>query len=218
MWCIPQLNEEYIERMEDILTLYNRPSNAKEPVVCLDEKPIQLLKDARPGLIKKNGIRRVDHEYRRLGTANIFCAIEPKAGRHFVQPTLTRKRTDFARMLAQIAKSYNEAETIHLVVDNLNTHRESALIEAFGEANGKALWARFTVHYTPKHASWLNQAEIQIGLVSRECLGKRRLGTFERIVVETATWCRRANRLRRTIDWKFTVRKARAKFGYASRP
>jgi hypothetical protein len=176
MWCVPQLNGEYIERMEDIQTLYNRPLNPKEPVVCFDEKPIQLLANARPGRMLGNRIRRVDHEYRRRGTANIFCAIEPKAGRHIVQPTLMRKKADFARMLAHIAKSYESVDLIHLVVDNLNTHRESSIIEAFGDKKAKHYGRNFLciTHQNKRAGSIRPKSKLACCLASASVAGSSR--------------------------------------------
>ncbi|KAF0139843.1 MAG: transposase, partial [Ignavibacteria bacterium] len=165
MWCIPKLDKEYIDRMEDVLDLYEKPYNPKEPVVCLDEKSIQLLKSAREDVAaKKDGqITKRDSEYIRCGTANAFCGIEPKAGKHFTIVTRRRKRPDFAKVLNKISKRYPKAKTINLVMDNLNTHNEKSLVTYYGKKEGHEIWRRFTIHYTPKHGSWLNQAEIEIG-------------------------------------------------------
>jgi transposase len=214
MWCVPRLDDEYIERMEDVLKLYEKPYDSAEPVVCLDEKPVQLLDDVRKSKLARGCILHRDYEYRRCGTANLFCGVEPKGGRHFTKATKTRDRFEFARMLREIADAYPDAELIHLVVDNLSTHSRNALVAAFGEDGAEQLWSRFRVHFTPKHGSWLNPAEIEISLVSRECLGNRRLGTLARLSSETRTWNRDANRRRRTIDWRFTRRDARKTFGY----
>jgi hypothetical protein len=141
--------------------------------------------------------------------------VEPRAGKHIVKATKTRDRIEFAHLLRDLAIEYPDAETIHLVVDNLSTHSKNALIDAFGEEEAERLWSRFTVRYTPKHGSWLNQAEIAISLVSRECLGERRIGTLGMLWRETGAWARAATRARRTIHWKFRTRDARKKFGYA---
>lgn len=214
MWCVPELTDEYIARMEDVLATYEREHDPKQPVVCLDEKPVQLLADVRTGTMQANGIRRIDYEYARRGTANLFVAVQPKVGRYFLQATKTRTCDEFAKMLGRIARAYPDAVCIHLVVDNLNTHRESSVIRYYGPEKGSALWSRFRVHYTPKHGSWLNQAEIAIGMVARECLGKRRLGTIDRLASETGAWRQQANRDRRVITWRFTRRDARRKFEY----
>ena len=217
MWCIPNLDSEFVERMEDLLSLYEKPLDANEPVVCLDEKPVQCLDEKRKTIRVQNGSYRRDYEYIRRGTANVFCVVEPKAGRHFTRATLNRKKPAFARMVRRIAKSYPEAQTVHLVMDNLSTHTKKALTDTFGVVEGEALWSRFTVHYTPKHGSWLDQAEIEVSMFSRQCLGKRRIGSFKELQAETAAWRRRVDRQRLTIDWKFTVADARRKFRYSRR-
>ena len=160
-----QLDEAYLERLEDVLKVYERPLTAKQPVVCLDEKPVVLHADTRPSApIGPGRVARRDYEYRRCGTANVFCAVDPKAGRHFTKPTLTRKSPEFADFLQEIAAAYPAADTIHLVMDNLSTHSRKAVVDRFGQKAGDRLWRRFTVHHTPRHGSWLNQAEIEIGL------------------------------------------------------
>src|SRR6202049_1433364 len=136
------------------------------------------------------------------------------AGRHFTRATPDRSSPELADYLLDIAEHYPEADTIHLVLDNLSSHTRKAVVERFGEKAGGWLWDRFTVHYTPKHGSWLNQAEIAISLFSRQCLGQRRIGDRASLRKETRAWNRRVNRDRVTIAWKFTRKKARLKFGY----
>jgi len=215
MWVVADLDEEYITKMEDVLEVYERPYNQHEPVVCLDEKPITLHADVRPAspAIPGREARR-DNEYERRGTANVFCAVEPKAGQHFTFPTPDRSGFEFARVTVELALAYPEAKTIHLVMDNLNIHRQKALADAFGAEMAAQVWDRFTVHYTPTHGSWLNQAEIEIGLFSRQCLGKRRIPSLKILKAETRAWNRRMNRDGVKIDWKFDRRAARRKFGY----
>jgi hypothetical protein len=215
MWVVADLNEDYITRMEDVLEVYERPYDEQEPVVCLDEKPITLHADVRPGSPAAPGREaRRDNEYERCGTANVFCAVEPKAGRHFTFPTPDRSGFEFARVAVNLALAYPEAKTIHLVMDNLNIHRRKALADVFGAEMATQVWDRFTVHYTPTHGSWLNQAEIEIGLFSRQCLGKRRIASLKNLKAEARAWNRRMNRDRVKIDWKFDRRDARRKFGY----
>ena len=122
----------------------------------------------------RDGKRRRDNEYERCGTANVFCAVEPKAGRHFTFPTPDRSGFEFAQVVVDLALAYPEAKTIHLVMDNLNIHRRKSLTDLFGAEIGGEVWDRFTVHYTPTHGSWLNQAEIEIGIFSRQCLGNQK--------------------------------------------
>lgn len=201
--------------MEDVLALYEKPLLEEEPVVCMDEKPVVLHADIRPPIPMRPGrVARHDCEYKRCGTANVFCGVQPKAGRHFTRVTRDRSSPEFADYLLEIAAHYPAADTIHLVMDNLNSHSRKAVVERFGETAGGWLWDRFTVHYTPKHGSWLNQAEIEISLFSRQCLGKRRIPSLGDLRREARAWNRSMNRDRITIDWQFTRRKARRKFGY----
>ncbi len=174
MWCVAKLDEEYIDRMEDVLALYEKPLSEEEPVVCIDEKPVMLHRDTRARLAVRPGrLARRDYEYKRCGTANVFCGAEPKAGRHFLKPTPDRAAAEFAEYLLKMVARYPDARTIHLVMDNPNTHGRKSLTDCYGEKLGGLLWKRFTVHYTPKHGSWLNQAEIEVSLLSRLCLGQR---------------------------------------------
>ena len=201
--------------MEDVLALYEKPLSEREPVVCVDEKPVALHADVRPPRPMRPGrITRRDSEYERCGTANVFCGVQPKAGRHFTKATANRSSPQFADYLEEIVASYPEADTIHLVMDNLSSHTRKALVDRFGEKIGGLLWDRFTVHYTPTHGSWLNQAEIEISLFSRQCLGRRRIPSLSELHQEAKAWNRSMNRDHTTIDWKFTRTKARQKFGY----
>ena len=202
--------------MEDVLKTYERPQSKSEPVVCVDEKPVVLHEDTRPPIPMQPGqVARRDYEYKRCGTANVFCGIEPKAGVHFTKVTPTRSADEFADFLLEIAKHYSAAVSIHLVLDNLNTHTRKALVDRFGQAAGGWLWERFTVHYTPKHGSWLNQAEIEIGLFSRQCLGKRRIGDIATLRREAKAWKHRSNRARIKIQWKFTRKLDRLRLNYS---
>jgi transposase len=216
MWCVAKLDEEYIARMEEVLAVYEKPLSEHEPVVCVDEKPVVLHQEVRPAVAMQPGrVARRDSEYRRCGTANVFCGVEPKAGRHFTKVTANRSSPEFADYLLDVAEHYPAADTIHLVMDNLSSHTRQAVVGRFGEKAGGWLWNRFTMHYTPKHGSWLNQAEIAISMFSRQCLGKRRIGDRASLRKETRAWNRRMNRGRVTIQWKFTRKQARRKFGYA---
>jgi hypothetical protein len=215
MWCVAELNEDYIAKMEDVLEIYERAYDPSEPVVCLDEKPVTLHADVRPASPAKPGREaRQDNEYERRGTANIFCAVEPKAGRHFTFATPDRSAFEFAKVAFEIALQYRGVRTIHLVVDNLNIHRRKSLTDLLGNQFGKEVWDCFTVHYTPTHGSWLNQAEIEIGLLSRQCLGRRRIPDLATLQHETRAWNRRMNRSRVRINWRFDRTAARRKFRY----
>ena len=203
--------------MEDVLAVYEKPYNSAEPVVCIDEKPVTLHAEVRPPIPMAPGkIAKRDNEYERCGTANVFCAVEPKAGTHFTLPTPSRSAPEFAKALRTIVDSYPFARTIHLVLDNLNIHCRKTLTDHFGEQEGGYLWDRLTVHYTPTHGSWLNQAEIEISLFARQCLGHRRIQSLAILERESRAWNRHTNRRRVKIDWQFTCKKARAKFRYKS--
>ena len=215
MWCVAELNDEYIAKMEDVLETYEKPYDPAEPVVCLDEKSVTLHADVRPVAPAAPGREaRRDNEYERRGTANVFCAVEPKAGRHFTFPTPNRSAFEFAQVACKLALQYPGAKTIHLVMDNLNIHRRKSLTDVFGIEIGTEIWDCFTVHYTPTHGSWLDQAEIEIGIFSRQCLGRRRIPDLKTLRRESRAWNRRMNRERVKINWKFDRKTARRKFGY----
>src|SRR3954447_9353620 len=215
MWGGADLDDAYIAKMEDVLEVYERPYNRQEPVICVDEKPITLHADLRPAspAIPGREARR-DNEYERRGTANVFCAVEPKAGRHFTFATPDRSGFELARVALTLAMAYPEAKTIHLVMDNLNIHRRKSLVDVFGAKMDDEVWDRFPVHYTPRHGSWLNQAEIEIGLFSRQCLGRRRIPDLKTLRQEARAWNRRINRTRTQINWQFDRKAARRKFRY----
>jgi hypothetical protein len=212
MWCIPKLTPEFKERMEDILTLYAKSYNPKEPVICLDEKSKQLLADSRPSLPTVPGKSAIqDYEYVRKGTANIFVAVEPLPGKRMTEVTEHRKKPDYALFVEKIIVAYTKAKTIHLVQDNLNIHFIASLIEAFGLRKAMRLWKRLTPHYTPKHASWLNMAEIEINAIGAQCLD-RRINSIEKLRTEVQACTTRRNAKCAKITWKFTPKKAREKF------
>ena len=215
MWCVAELNEEYIKKMEDVLETYEKPYNPAQPVVCLDEKPVSLHADARPPQPAAPGkLAKRDNEYERRGTANVFCAVEPQAGKHFTWPTPDRSAAEFARIIGELTNHYPSAKTIHLVLDNLNIHCRKSLTDYYGDHGGRFIWNCLTPHYTPKHGSWLNQAEIEISLFSRQCLGKRRIPDLQTLRREGRAWNRRVNRAGVKINWKFSRKAARKKFGY----
>ena len=216
MWCIPKLTPEYIERMEHILDLYEKPYNTEEPVLCFDEKSKQLIEDTR---VVKNTTegkpRRRDYEYKRNGTRNIFVTIEPRGGHREVQVTEHRKMPDFAKEMKRIIElpRYENATKIHIVLDNLNTHFEKSFQETFDAEETKRLMDRITFHYTPRHASWLNMAEIEIGILDRCYLGKR--VPNEVMLKKKAALCMDdRNTAQAMIQWRFTITDARRKFKY----
>lgn len=216
MWCIAELNEEYIERMEDVLDVYERPYNPKRPVVCVDEKPVALFSDTTPRLPPRGAgeVLLKDYEYQRAGSVNVFCAVEPKAGVYINKVTPCRDGLEFSIFMTELARRYASAEKIVLVMDNLSTHSGEILQQHMGEELAHKLSDRFEIHYTPKHASWLNQAEIAIGMYSRQCLGDGRVGDIEALNRNTVAWNKAANRKRQVIQWRFTKAKARKSMGY----
>jgi len=215
MWCIPELNEEFIVRMEKILKIYGKSYNPNEPVICFDEKPVQLLSDYRKPLSMGPGtIKKIDSEYVRKGTANIFVTVEPKAGNHYLYVTRNKKGNEFAKVIKRLSEKYPSAKTIHLVMDNYGTHTLKSLTEAYGISQGKKIWRKFKIHFTPNHASWLNQAEIGISMVSKQCLGKSRTGDFDALRNKVNAWQKTANKKKLKIQWNFTTKRAREKFKY----
>ena len=191
--------------MYDLLDLYGRPFRSREPVVCLDEKSKQLLKDSRQPLPIKPGTPvRLDYEYVRSGTCNLFVAIEPKGGRRTVQITDHRAKTDFVAFVQYLLEQvYATARRIHLVMDNLNTHFRKCFEEVLGVKVAHKLLRRVVFHYTPKHASWLNMAEIEIGILDRQC-PNRRLPDRDTLACEVDAWQRRRNDAQRCIEWTFS--------------
>ena len=205
MWCIGRMTEEYRHRMYDLLDLYGRPFRRREPVVCLDEKSKQLLKDSRVPLPIRPGMPvRQDYEYVRSGTCNVFVAVEPKGGRRTVLVTDRRTKPDFVAFVQHLLEQvYAKAYRVHLVMDNLNTHFFKSFEEVLGVKAAKKLLRRVVFHYTPKHASWFNMAEIEIGVLDRQCLN-RRLPDRDAIVTEVDAWQQRRNDDQRRIEWSFT--------------
>jgi hypothetical protein len=198
--------------MEDLLELLAEPYDSKRPVVCFDEKPVQLLSDVRaPRLPRPGQTAQRDYEYRREGTANIFMAVEPLAGWRQVDVTAQRTKLDFANQMKQLVNlHYPEAECIRVIMDNLNTHVPASLYAAYAPAEALRLVKRLEFHYTPKHASWLNPAEIEIGVLSGQCLD-RRMGEMQRLTAETRAWQRERNQHGVKIHWRFTTEDARHK-------
>jgi transposase len=217
-WCVPDLDDEFIERMEDVLDVYAQPYDEKKPVICLDEKPIQLLDDVRPASgIAPGEEKKVDFEYERKGTCNVFCAAEPLAGKYINKVTKQRKRKHFAQFLRSVERQYKTAEKIILIMDNLNTHTAKSLTDFYGEEEGNRIWNHFEIHYTPKHGSWLNQAEIAINMYSRQCLGKTRIPDIETLTKKTKAWNRVINDKQVTIKWSFSTKDARKIFDYSGK-
>lgn len=205
--------------MEDVLDLYEQRYDPSRPVVCFDEKPVQLLAETRvPRPAKPGRPRRYDYEYERKGTANIFVAVEPLRGWRQVTVTDRRTKLDFALQMQQLVDvHYPDADRIRVVLDNLNTHKPASLYEAFPAAEALRLLKRLEFHYTPKHGSWLNMAELELSVLSRQCL-QRRIGDREILVQEVTAWQRRRNQDGTTTKWRFTVNDARRRLPHLYPP
>ena len=198
--------------MEDVLEVYHRPYDPKRPVVCFDEQSKQLIRETRTPIPARPGHpRRIDCEYERNGTANLFMAFEPLAGRRRVKVTDRRTMIDFAHVIRElIDEQYPKAEKIVLVLDNLNTHKPASLYEAFPPEEARRLLGRLEIHHTPRHGSWLNMAETELSVLTGQCLD-RRIGEKEDLRREVAEWERSRNAAKRRVDWQLTTADARVK-------
>jgi transposase len=216
MWCIPKVDGEYVARMEDVLDLYAEAPNPERPVVCFDESPVQLIGEVRPPIPPEPGqLERYDYEYRRNGTVNLFVILDVHRPWRKVKVTERRTAQDYAQCMRELVDvHYPDAESIRVVQDNLSTHTAGALYEAFPPAEARRILRRLEFHYTPKHASWLNMVEIEIGVLRGQCLD-RRIDDPKRLRREIAAWQRQRNAAADRIKWMFTTDKARAKMGHA---
>jgi hypothetical protein len=212
-WCIPEVSAEFVWRMEDVLELYEEPHDPKRPVVCFDEMPYQMVAEKRVPIPARPGCpQRYDYEYERRGVRNLFMFFEPKASWRHVDLRERRTAVDFAHQMRKLAdEHYPEAEKIRVVLDNLNTHTGAALYEAFEPQEARRILRRLEFHYTPKHASWLNQLEIEFSVLSRECIGGRRIPDEGMLQREVAAWEKERNEKGATVDWRFSVEAARTK-------
>ncbi len=199
--------------MEHILELYQKPYDPRRPLVCFDEKSMQLLAHITDPLVLKSGqAARQDYEYKRNGTRNLFLLVEPKAGTRHVLVTNRRTKRDFAFVMRYLVDVlYPEAECIDVVMDNLNTHHYHSLVEFFGKQEADRIWRRLQIHYTPAHASWLNMAEIELSILSKQCLS-RRIPTEWTLITEIVAWEETRNQRKAKIRWNFTVNDARQVF------
>jgi len=216
MWCIPQVDAEYVARMEDVLDLYAEAPDPKRPVVCFDESPTQLIGEVRQPIPAEPGqIERYDCEYKRNGTANLFIFLDAHRSWRKVKVTDSRAAVDFAACMRELTDlHFPQAERIRVVLDNLSTHTAGALYQAFPACEARRVLQRLKFHYVPKHASWLNMVEIEIGVLRGQCLDQR-IDNRERLVSEIAAWERQRNASGARIKWMFTTEKARAKMGRA---
>lgn len=216
MWCIPEFDADYVANMEDVLDLYNEPADPKRPLVCFDETPEQLIGESRlPIAAEPGATERVDYEYVRYGMVNLFMFLAPWSGWRHVKITERKGNIDFAECMRDLVDvHFPAADRVRVVLDNLNTHRPGALYKAFPAAEARRILKRLEFHYTPKHGSWLNMAEIEIGVMNRQCLD-RRIPTSDLLARELGAWETDRNAKRATIDWMFDVAVARKKLARA---
>ena len=213
-WVIPpETNAEFVAHMEEVLETYEKAYDSAHPVLCMDEQPVQLLKETRVPIeaTQEHG-KRVDYEYERNGTASIFMFAEPLAGYRQATALVRRTKVDWALEVAHLLDTrYAHCDVVTLVMDNLNTHTKGAFYEAFEPDKAKAYLRRLTFCYTPKHGSWLNVAECELSCLTSQCLRNRRLGELEVLQSEIATWSQKTNAKQRGVDWQFKIDDARRK-------
>jgi hypothetical protein len=209
-WVLPSVSAEFVYHMEDVLDLYAEPYDPARPVVCLDESPKQLIGEVLAPLpVQPGHVARYDHHYQRNGTRNLFILFQPLGGWRHVKITEHRTTQDYAQCLKDLVDiHFPEAEVIRVVQDNLNTHTPWALYETFPPQEAKRILERLEFHYTPKHASWLNMAEIELGVLNSQCLD-RRIGEEATLQKEVAAWEEERNAAKATVNWRFTTTKAR---------
>ena len=213
-WVIPpEADGEFVANMEEVLETYAQPYDPRRPVVCMDEQPIQLLKETRvPIPATREHPRRVDYEYERAGTASIFMFCEPLSGWRQVSVRERRTKIDWAREVEELLRArYASVEKVILVCDNLNTHTKGAFYETFEPEKARAIVRRLEFRHTPKHGSWLNIAENELSSMTRQCVKDRRFGTIDDLRLETTAWHQHTNAKQRGVDRQFKVADARIK-------
>jgi DDE superfamily endonuclease len=213
-WVIPpEQDAEFVAGMEEVLETYAQAYDPQHPVLCMDEQPVQLLKELRVPIAAttKHG-RRIDYEYERNGTASIFMFAEPLSGFRHATARLRRTKADWASEVAQLLDThYANGEDVTLVCDNLNTHTKGAFYEAFEPARARAYIKRINFCYTPKHGSWLNVAECELSCLTSQCLSDSRIGALPELQTEIAAWSNKTNARQRGVDWQFRIENARVK-------
>ena len=215
MWCIPTVSSEFVWHMEDVLDLYAQPYDPRYPMVCFDERPFQMLGDVMEPLPARPGQpRRYDYEYRREGTCNLFITFQPLTGWRHIKVTPQRKKADFAHCLKELVDvHFPGAQRVRVVLDNLNIHTFGALYEVFEPQEARRIARKLEFHFTPKHGSWLNMAEIEISILSRQCL-KRRVPDIQTLQREVAAWTVDRNARHATVTWRFSLTDARSKLNW----
>jgi len=209
MWCIGKITPEYRERMYDLTDLYNEPYDPERPKIGIDEKSKQLLENIKiPIPMKKGSPEKYDYEYKRKGTANIFVAVDPQVGKRVTMVTNQRTKKDFAYFMKHLVDEvFRDAKQLRVIVDNLNTHFKSSFDETFDEEEANRILSKIEFHYTPKHASWLNVAEIEINAMDTQCTG-RRMKNKDFLIEEVEAWTNKRNEQKKKIDWRFTRKDA----------
>lgn len=209
----PKQSGRFVWRMEEILDLYEEPYDEKQPVVCFDERPCQLLAEVREPLPCVKGVpKRQDHEYHRRGMAHLFVAFEPLTGWRSVEVRERRRGCEFAEFVGHLAEEiYPKAQKIRLVVDNLNIHTPASFYEVFEAERARELSRRVEFCYTPVHGSWLNMAEIEISVLVRQCIGRGRIPNLDTLGAQARAWCEERNQAGASVDWRFTTADARTK-------
>jgi hypothetical protein len=215
MWCVPKIDAEYVARMEDVLELYTHAPAAGTAVVCVDESPRQLIGEARqPIPVAPGRPARQDYEYRRNGTANVFLAVDAHRPWRAAKVTTRRAAVDFAGWMRDLVDGpYAGYERLHVVLDNLSTHTPAAFYEAFAPAEARRVLRKLELHYVPKHASWLNMVEIEIGVLASQCLA-RRIPDLVTLITEVDAWIAARNQANVAVKWMFGIEQARLKLGH----
>ena len=215
MWCIPaKENSSFVAQMEDVLSIYEKPYDEDYPVICMDEKPYQLLDNRHDPIpmSETNKVLKYDGEYERKGTCSIFLFTEPLAGWRYASALPQRTKIDWASQMKWLLdEQYNNAKKVIVVMDNLNTHGKHSFYEAFSPEEAFRLSQKLEIHYTPKHGSWLNIAENELSSLSIQCLGSKRIPSIERLNKELAVWHSKRNLLQKSVLWHFTTSDARIK-------
>jgi hypothetical protein len=213
-WVIPpECDAEFVANMEDVLHVYEKPYDPQNPVLCMDEQPVQLVKEVKtPIPATKSRPKRIDYEYERAGVANVFMFAEPLAGWRKVSIRPTKTKVDWALEMAELLEGrYAQCERVIVVCDNLNTHTKGAFYEAFKPERAFSLASRLEFHYTPKHGSWLNIAENELSSMTRQCVANRRIGDTQTLKEETTAWAEDVSIQQRTVDWQMRLDDARCK-------
>lgn len=213
-WVIPPDNdEEFVANMEDVLETYEKPYDSEIPVICMDEQPVQLVKEVKVPLpATKAHPKRVDYEYERAGVTNVFMFTEPLSGWRDVVIRTKKTKVDWAIEMANLLENrYADCEKVIVVCDNLNTHTKGAFYKAFPPDRARSLARRIEFHYTPKHGSWLNIAENELSSLTRQCVAGRRIGSEEELREETSAWSADVNDTQRGVDWQMKIDDARLK-------